>query len=66
MYEGHHAPVTGIDTNTVQTSISFSHLFLTSSFDWTIKLWNMKVEILTSQIERKLYCTSSSIDVIMI
>lgn len=42
MYEGHHAPVTGIDTNTVQTSISFSHLFLTSSFDWTIKLWNMK------------------------
>ncbi|KAK7582123.1 hypothetical protein V9T40_013568 [Parthenolecanium corni] len=42
MYEGHHAPITGIDTHMVQTGISFSHLFLTSSFDWTIKLWNMK------------------------
>lgn len=43
MYEGHHAPVTGVDTHMVQTGISFSHLFLTSSFDWTIKLWNTKV-----------------------
>ncbi|XP_065217505.1 cytoplasmic dynein 1 intermediate chain isoform X2 [Planococcus citri] len=42
MYEGHHAPVTGIDAHMVQTGISFNHLFLTSSFDWTIKLWNMK------------------------
>lgn len=46
MYEGHHAPVTGIDTHMVQTGVSFSHLFLTSSFDWTIKLWNTKVRIL--------------------
>ncbi|KAL6958763.1 Cytoplasmic dynein 1 intermediate chain 2 [Sarracenia purpurea var. burkii] len=42
MYEGHHAPVTGIDAHMVQTGISFNHLFLTSSFDWTIKLWNIK------------------------
>lgn len=42
-YEGHQAPVTGIDTHKVQEGIDLSHLFLTSSFDWTIKLWNHKV-----------------------
>ncbi|XP_046687442.1 cytoplasmic dynein 1 intermediate chain-like isoform X2 [Homalodisca vitripennis] len=41
-YEGHQAPVTGIDTHKVQEGIDLSHLFLTSSFDWTIKLWNLK------------------------
>lgn len=42
-YEGHQAPVTGIDTHKVQEGIDLSHLFLTSSFDWTVKLWNLKV-----------------------
>uniref|UniRef100_A0A1B6CBH8 Cytoplasmic dynein intermediate chain n=1 Tax=Clastoptera arizonana TaxID=38151 RepID=A0A1B6CBH8_9HEMI len=41
-YEGHHAFVTGINTHKVQGGVDFSHLFLTSSFDWTIKLWNFK------------------------
>lgn len=41
-YEAHQAPVTGINTHKVQGGIDFSHLFLTSSFDWTIKLWNQK------------------------
>ncbi|XP_066993340.1 cytoplasmic dynein 1 intermediate chain isoform X4 [Anabrus simplex] len=41
-YEGHQAPVTGISTHTVQGGIDFSHLFLTSSFDWTVKLWSLK------------------------
>jgi len=41
-YEGHQAPVTGIDTHRVQEGIDFSHLFLTSSIDWTVKLWNLK------------------------
>ncbi|XP_033115554.1 cytoplasmic dynein 1 intermediate chain 2-like isoform X3 [Anneissia japonica] len=42
VFEGHQGPVTGIDCNHVQGQIDFSHLFLTSSFDWTIKLWSTK------------------------
>ncbi|XP_076244248.1 cytoplasmic dynein 1 intermediate chain short wing isoform X14 [Calliopsis andreniformis] len=41
-YEGHQGPVTGISAHAVQGGIDFSHLFLTSSIDWTIKLWNLK------------------------
>lgn len=42
-YEGHQGPVTSIDTHNVQGPMDFSHLFLSSSFDWTIKLWSLKV-----------------------
>lgn len=42
-YEGHQGPVTGISVNGVQGGIDFSHMFLTSSIDWTIKLWSLKV-----------------------
>ena len=35
-------PVTGIHTNGVPGSIDFSQYFLSSSFDWTVKLWNAK------------------------
>lgn len=41
-YEAHQGPVTGISANAVQGGIDFSHLFLTSSIDWTIKLWSLK------------------------
>ncbi|XP_043519082.1 cytoplasmic dynein 1 intermediate chain-like isoform X33 [Frieseomelitta varia] len=41
-YEGHQGPVTGISAHAVQGGIDFSHLFLTSSIDWTIKLWSFK------------------------
>ncbi|XP_012344005.1 cytoplasmic dynein 1 intermediate chain isoform X18 [Apis laboriosa] len=41
-YEGHQGPVTGISAHAVQGGIDFSHLFLTSSIDWTIKLWSLK------------------------
>lgn len=43
-YEGHQGPVTGIHTHNVPGPIDFSHLFLSSSFDWTIKLWSAKVQ----------------------
>lgn len=42
MFEGHQGPVTGIDAHNAQGQIDFSHLFLTSSFDWTVKLWSLK------------------------
>ena len=43
VFEGHVGPVTGIHTNSVPGSIDFSQDFLSSSFDWTVKLWNAKV-----------------------
>ncbi|KAL3280098.1 hypothetical protein HHI36_017604 [Cryptolaemus montrouzieri] len=42
LYEGHQGPITGISVNAVQGGIDFSHMFLTSSIDWTIKLWSLK------------------------
>ncbi|KAM9448337.1 dynein, cytoplasmic 1, intermediate chain 2a-like isoform 1-T2 [Salvelinus alpinus] len=42
MFEGHHGPITGIDCHTATGPIDFSHLFVTSSFDWTVKLWSIK------------------------
>lgn len=50
-FEAHQGPVTGIDCHQVQGRLDFSHLFLSSSFDWTIKLWSLKV------------CSSFSLDV---
>ncbi|XP_064595198.1 cytoplasmic dynein 1 intermediate chain 2-like isoform X3 [Liolophura sinensis] len=41
-FEGHQGPITGIDCHTVPGQIDFSPYFLTSSFDWTIKLWSIK------------------------
>ena len=34
--------MTGIDCHRVPGQVEFSPYFLTSSFDWTVKLWNMK------------------------
>lgn len=43
MFEGHQGPVTGISCHSAVGTVDFSHLFITSSFDWTIKLWSTKV-----------------------
>ncbi len=43
MYEGHQGPVTGISCHSAVGPVDFSHLFVTSSFDWTVKLWSTKV-----------------------
>lgn len=44
MFEGHQGPVTGISCHSAVGTVDFSHLFLTSSFDWTVKLWSTKVQ----------------------
>lgn len=43
-YEKHLGPVTGISTHYNQSSPDFGDLVLTSSIDWTIKLWSLKEE----------------------
>uniref|UniRef100_A0A8C8A0K0 Dynein cytoplasmic 1 intermediate chain 2 n=1 Tax=Oryzias sinensis TaxID=183150 RepID=A0A8C8A0K0_9TELE len=45
MFEGHHGPITGIHCHTAAGPLDFSHLFVTSSFDWTVKLWSTKVSL---------------------
>ncbi|WWC72175.1 uncharacterized protein I206_106135 [Kwoniella pini CBS 10737] len=42
IYRGHSAPITGIDFHPSTGSIDFSDLFLSSSVDWTVKLWRTK------------------------
>ncbi|KAK6485078.1 cytoplasmic dynein 1 intermediate chain 2-like isoform X1 [Huso huso] len=42
MFEGHQGPITGIHCHTAGGPVDFSHLFVTSSFDWTVKLWSTK------------------------
>ncbi|XP_056656663.1 LOW QUALITY PROTEIN: cytoplasmic dynein 1 intermediate chain 1 [Monodelphis domestica] len=42
VFEGHQGPVTGISCHTAVGPVDFSHLFVTSSFDWTLKLWSTK------------------------
>jgi dynein intermediate chain len=41
-FEGHYGPVTGLSCHNVPGPIDFSHIFLTTSFDWSVKLWNLK------------------------
>lgn len=51
MFEGHQGPVTGINCHMAVGQIDFSHLFVTSSFDWTVKLWSTKVPTASATVE---------------
>ncbi|XP_042722928.1 cytoplasmic dynein 1 intermediate chain 2-like [Lagopus leucura] len=42
MFEGHQGPITGIHCHAAVGPVDFSHLSVTSSFDWTVKLWTTK------------------------
>ncbi|XP_055931881.1 cytoplasmic dynein 1 intermediate chain 2-like isoform X1 [Argiope bruennichi] len=42
LFEGHQGPVTGLSSHSAQGHIDFSHLFLSASMDWTVKLWSLK------------------------
>ncbi|KER21419.1 hypothetical protein T265_15099 [Opisthorchis viverrini] len=39
-YKGHCAPITAISTHPCPGAMNFSSLFLTSSLDWTVRLWS--------------------------
>lgn len=41
-FEGHQGPVTGVHSHSTIGAADFSSYFLSSSFDWTVKLWNNK------------------------
>jgi len=42
VYKGHQGPVLGLHFHPSIGSVDFSDLFLTSSVDWTVKLWRAK------------------------
>ncbi|XP_067111472.1 cytoplasmic dynein 1 intermediate chain 1 [Osmerus mordax] len=42
VFEGHQGPVTGLSCHSALGPVDFSHLFTSSSFDWTVKLWSTK------------------------
>ncbi|KAF8763540.1 Cytoplasmic dynein 1 intermediate chain 2 like protein [Argiope bruennichi] len=41
-FESHQGPITAISTHRSRGPVDFPDLFLTSSFDWTIKLWSLR------------------------
>jgi dynein intermediate chain len=41
-YRGHTGPVTSLDYHPLHGPVDFSDLFLTTSVDWTVKLWRTK------------------------
>ncbi|KAM9458884.1 cytoplasmic dynein 1 intermediate chain 2-like isoform 9-T13 [Salvelinus alpinus] len=55
VFEGHHGPVTGLSCHSAGGPVDFSHLFISSSFDWTVKLW-------TTKSTRPLYSFEDSCD----
>ncbi|TNN18659.1 Cytoplasmic dynein 1 intermediate chain 2 isoform 5 [Schistosoma japonicum] len=41
-FEGHQAPITSISSHPLRDSVTLSPLFLTTSLDWSVKLWSVK------------------------
>lgn len=50
-FEAHSAPICSLSCNKAQSD--FSNLFLSSSFDWTIKLWNADVSFFPNNFIEK-------------
>ncbi|CAG8509792.1 3071_t:CDS:10 [Funneliformis caledonium] len=42
VYKGHWGPITGLHFHPIAGPVDFSDLYLTSSVDWTCKLWRAK------------------------
>ncbi|KAG2007256.1 dynein intermediate chain [Coprinopsis cinerea AmutBmut pab1-1] len=43
VYKGHHGPVLGLNFHPSNGPVDFSDLFLSSSGDWTVKLWRARL-----------------------
>jgi len=43
-YKGHFGPITSVDLHPSKGNIDFSQYFISSSTDWTVKLWSTKKE----------------------
>jgi len=41
-FEAHQGPVTGVDCHSVSGPVDLTSYFLTSSMDWTVKLWSVR------------------------
>ncbi|KAI8850313.1 WD40-repeat-containing domain protein [Chytridium lagenaria] len=48
LYKGHHGMITGLHFHPLSGPVDFSDLFLSSSVDWTVKLWRAKSSSKTS------------------
>ncbi|RIA81178.1 WD40-repeat-containing domain protein [Glomus cerebriforme] len=42
IYKGHWGPITGLHFHPIDGQVDFSDIFLTSSVDWTVKMWRAK------------------------
>ncbi|CAG8463596.1 9080_t:CDS:10 [Paraglomus brasilianum] len=51
-YKGHWGPVTGLQFHPLVGPVDFSDLFLTSSVDWTVKLWRAKSSAKTATAQQ--------------
>ncbi|KAH9629822.1 hypothetical protein HF086_011472, partial [Spodoptera exigua] len=51
MVEGHAGPITGVSCHAAAGSVDLSHLYLTCSMDWSVKLWTQKVPVASIQAE---------------
>ena len=44
-FDGHQGPITAVSSHRAAGGqVDLSHLFLTSSFDWTVKLWSTRLQ----------------------
>ncbi|KAJ3108881.1 hypothetical protein HDU97_010153 [Phlyctochytrium planicorne] len=55
VYKGHFGMITGMHFHPLSGPIDFSDLFLTSSVDWTVKLWRAKSLSKASVTEQVVY-----------
>ncbi|CAH8653021.1 unnamed protein product [Heterobilharzia americana] len=51
VFEGHQAPITSISSHPLRHSVTSTSLFLTTSLDWSVKLWSVKENRLICSFE---------------
>mmetsp|Transcript_9732 Transcript_9732/g.13128 ORF Transcript_9732/g.13128 Transcript_9732/m.13128 type:complete len:606 (-) Transcript_9732:81-1898(-) len=51
MFSGHHGPITGVSAHPPNGPRDFSEYFLSSSMDWSVRLWSHKKNICLATFE---------------